>query len=275
MLSHDQIKEIQDININNPLLNRTLDSRALPRLAANQVIKTKQKKGTISVRQQLQSFARDLTAHQTPCPEKSFSLVVRQSHYASRAHRSETQHETHGRDPQGQFPQAPTQCWASAPNNPGQWHLATNCQDNRLLSSLVSINDQGRDPLSDISLNVPNVYPSGTDSAQYIQDVAPGSHQRFVPSPSSQVHGHCHKDQGQRTRESISDTLRLERTGISTISTLLNYDNNTSTTALATTQDSLQGSEDSRTEPVSAVAGTDNFRFQRWLLIIIRSPEFR
>ena len=219
---------------------RTLDSRALPRPVANRVTKTKRKKGTTSVRRQLQSFARDLTAYQTPRP----------------AHRSETQHETHGRDPQGRFPRTPTQCWASAPNDPGQWHLATNHQDNRLLSPQVSINDRGRDPLSDISLNAPNVYPS-------------------LSPPGSQVHGHCHADQGQRTRESISDTLRPERTGISTISALLNHDNNTPATAFAITQDSIQDSANNRIEPVSDVAGTENFRLQQWLLIIIRSAEFR
>jgi hypothetical protein len=63
-------------------------------------------------------------------------------------------------------------------------------------------------------------------------------------------------DQQQRTAESISDTLRLERIGIGTISALLNHDNNTSTTALAIAEDSLQGSEDGRTETVSGVAGT-------------------
>jgi hypothetical protein len=46
------------------------------------------------------------------------------------------------------------------------------------------------------------------------------------------------------TRESISNTLRLKRTGISTISALLNYNNNTPATALTTTQDSLQGLEE-------------------------------
>lgn len=251
ILGHERVEEIQDMDVDNPPSSRTLDSRALPRQVANRVTKTKRKKGT-SGRRQLQSFARDLTAHQTPRPEKSVSLVVRQSHHASRAHRSETQHETHGRDPQGRFPRAPTQCWASAPNDPGQWHLATNH------SSSVSINDRGRDPLSDISLNAPNVYPNGTDPAQYMQDVAPGPHQRFVSPPGSQ---HCHVDQGQRTGESISDTLRLERTSISTISALLNYDNNTLASAPATTQDSLQGSENDRTEPVSGLAGTEIFRF--------------
>jgi hypothetical protein len=111
-----------------------------------------------------------------------------------------------------------------------------------------------------------------------MQDVNnyPSSHPRFVSPPGNQVQGHCHNvDQQERTRELISDTLRLERTGISTISALLNYDNNTSAIAFATTQYSLPSSENCRTEPVSAVAGTDNFRFQRWLLIVIRSPEFR
>jgi hypothetical protein len=266
MLSHERVEEIQDVDIDNPPSSRTLDSRALPRLAANRVIKTKRKKGTTSVRRQLQSFARDLTARQTPRPEKSPPLVVRQSHHASRGHRSETQHETHGRDPQSRSPRNPTQCWASAPNDPGQWHLATNP---------VSINDRARDPLSDISLNAANVHPSGTDAAQYMQDVASGSHQPFVSPPGSQVHGHCHVDLGQSTGKSISDTLRLERTGISTINALLNYDNNTPATAPATTQDALQGPEARRTEPVSDVAGTDNSRFQRWLLIVTRSAEFR
>ncbi|KAH6699909.1 hypothetical protein BKA61DRAFT_621262 [Leptodontidium sp. MPI-SDFR-AT-0119] len=228
--------------------SRTLDSRALPRPVANRVVKAKRKKGTTSVRRQLQSFARDLTAHQTSLPQKSLPLVFHQSHHASRAHRSESQHESHGRDPQSRCPRAPTQCWASAPNYPRQWHLATNHQDDRLLSSSVSINDRGRDPLSNISLNAPNVYPSGTDSVQYMQDVAPGSHQPFVSPPGSQVHGHCHVDQGQRTRESISNTLSLERIGISTISAVLNHDQST---AVVTTQGSLQGE---CTEPVSDFA---------------------
>jgi hypothetical protein len=230
MLSRDRAEEIQDMDIDNPPSSRTLDSRALPTLAANRVIKTKRKKGSTSVRRELQSFARDLTAHQPPRPEKSLQLVVRQSHHASRAHRSETQHETRGTDPQGRFPRAPIQCWASAPNDPGQWHLATTHQDDRWLSSPVSINDRARDPLSDISLNATN-------------------------------------------------TSRPGRTGISNISALLNHDNNTSATAsaatFATTQDSHQGSKNGCAEPVSDVAGTESFRFQRWLLIVIRSAEFR
>jgi hypothetical protein len=160
----------------------------------------------------------------------------------SRAHRPKTQHKTHGRDPQGRFPRAPTQYWASAPNNPRQWHLATNHQDDRLLPSPVSINDRGRGPLSDISLNATNIH---------------------------------NVDQQQRTAESISDTLRLKQIGIGTISALLNHDNNTSTTALAIAEDSLQGSEDGRTETVSGVVGTENSRFQRCLLIVIRSAVFR
>ena len=43
-------------------------------------------------------------------------------------------------------------------------------------------------------------------------------------------------DQQQRIGESISDTLMPERTGISSISALLNHDNNTPATALPTTQ---------------------------------------
>jgi hypothetical protein len=82
-------------------------------------------------------------------------------------------------------------------------------------------------------------------------------------------------DQPQRTRESISDTLRLERTGIRTISALLNHDNNTPATAFAITQDSIQDSEDGCPEPVSSVAGIENSRFQQRLLIAIRSAEFR
>jgi hypothetical protein len=274
-LSHEGVEEIRDMDIDNPPVGRTLDSRALPpRLAANRVIKTKRKPCTTSVRRQLQSFARDLTAHQTARPEKSLPLVVRKIHHAPSGHRSETQHETHGRDSQGRFPRAPTQCLASAPNDPGQVQLAKNHQDNRLLSPQVSINDQGRDPLSDITLNAPNVYPSSTDSAQYIQ-VAPGSHQPFVSPPGSQVHGHCYVNQRQRTGESISDTLRLEQTSITTISALLNHDNNTPATAFEITQDSIQDSEDGCLEPVSRVAGTENSQFQQRLLIEIRSADFR
>ena len=44
MLSHDQVEEIQDMDIDNPPSSRALDSRALPTLAANQVIKKKRKK---------------------------------------------------------------------------------------------------------------------------------------------------------------------------------------------------------------------------------------
>jgi hypothetical protein len=176
-----------------------------------------------------------------------------------------------------QAPETPTQCSGSAPNDPVQWHLATNHQDGRWLSSQVSVNDRGRDPLSDISLNATNVYSSGTDSAQCMQDVdsSPSSQPRFVSPPGSQVYEYCHVDQRQRTGESISDTLRLERTGISTISALLNHDNNTPATAFAITQDPIQDSEDGCPEPVSGVAGTDSFRSQRWLLIVNRSPEFR
>jgi hypothetical protein len=63
MLSRDRAEEIQDIDIDNLPLSRTLDLRALLTLAMNQVIKTKRKKGFISVRQELQSFARDLIAY--------------------------------------------------------------------------------------------------------------------------------------------------------------------------------------------------------------------
>jgi hypothetical protein len=143
MLSRDRVEEIQDIDIDNPLLGRTLNLRALPRLAANGLIKTKwpdavrvrQKKGTLSVRRQLQSFARDLMAHQTPCPEKSLLWVVRQSHHASRRYTSETPYDAYRRGPRSWFPQALTQRRASAPNGSGQWHLATNHQDDRLLLS--------------------------------------------------------------------------------------------------------------------------------------------
>ena len=254
MLGHEGVEEVQDMDIDNPPSGRILDSRALPRLAANGVIKTKwpgaargrRKSGTPSARRQLQSFARGLAAHQTPHPEKS---LLRQR-----------------RDPESRPRRTPTQCRASAPNDPGQWHFATNHQDDQ-----ASINDRARDPLSDISLNATNVYPSDTDSAQSMQDVdsSPISHPRFVSPPSGQVH----VDQRQWTGESISDILRLERPGISTISALLNHDNNTPATVPTTTQDSLQGSEDSRTEPVSGVAGTGNFRLQRWLLIVTRSAE--
>jgi hypothetical protein len=68
-------------------------------------------------------------------------------------------------------------------------------------------------------------------------------------------------DQGQRIGESISDTLRLEQTNISTINTLLNYNNNTLASAPATIQDSLQGSENGHIKPVSGIANIENFRF--------------
>jgi hypothetical protein len=229
MLSRERVEEMQGMDIDNPSSSRTLDSRALPAPAANQVLKTKRKKGTSSVRRQLQSFARDLTAHQTPRPKKGFPLVVHQSHHTS------------------------------APNGPGQWHLATNHQDNRLLSPQVSINNRGQDPLSDISLNTTNVYPSSTDSTQYIQDgdSSPSSHPRIVFPPGSQVHRHCHMYQPQRTGASISNTLRLERTGISTISALLNHDNNnTPATAPATTRNTVQGSEDKQSNATPLGVGT-------------------
>jgi hypothetical protein len=63
-----------------------------------------------------------------------------------------------------------------------------------LLSSQLPTNDQAREPLGDISLNATNVH-----------DV----------------------DQQQRTGESISDTLKPERTGFGRISALLNHDSNT------------------------------------------------
>jgi hypothetical protein len=89
ILGYERV-EIQDMDVDNLPLSRTLDSRVLSKPVANRVIKTKRKKGTTSVRRQLQSFARDFTAHQTPRPEKSLPLVVRQRHHASKAHRSET-----------------------------------------------------------------------------------------------------------------------------------------------------------------------------------------
>lgn len=148
----------------------------------------------------------------------------------------------------------------------GQWHLATNHQDDRLPSSPLPTNDQARDPLSNISSNATNIHPTGTDSsAQHMQHLdrnSTSAHPPFV-SPDSQVHGHCHDvDQEQRTGESISDTLRPERTGIGSISALLNHDNNIPESAFAITQDSIQDSEDGCTAPVSSVAGTENFRFQ-------------
>jgi hypothetical protein len=209
MLSRDRVEEIQDMDIDSTPSSRRLDSRALPTLAVNRVTKTKRKQGATSVRRQVQS-TRDLTAHQTPRPEKSLPLLVRLSHHASRAHRSETQHETHGRDPQDQFPQAPTQCWTSAPNDPGQWHLATSHQDDCFLPSSVSVNDRGRGPLSDITLNAPNVYSSNTDSAQYMQDVTPGSRQPFVSSPGSEIHGHCDDADIHRSERSILGHERVE-----------------------------------------------------------------
>jgi hypothetical protein len=87
------------------------------------------------------------------------------------------QHEAHRRDP-----------------DPGQWHMATNYQDDRGLSSQVPINNRGRDPLSDISLNATNIHDA---------------------------------NQQHRTGGSISDTLRPERTGFGRISAILNYDSNT------------------------------------------------
>jgi hypothetical protein len=77
MLSRERVEEMQGMDIDNPSSSKTLNSRALLALAANQVLKTKRKKGTSFIRQQLQSFARDLIAHQTPRPEKGFPLVVR------------------------------------------------------------------------------------------------------------------------------------------------------------------------------------------------------
>lgn len=145
-------------------------------------------------------------------------------------------------------------------------HFATNHQDHQ-----ASFNSGAQHPHSDISLNTTNVYPSDTDTAHSIQDVdsSPSSHPHFVSPPSSQVH----VGQRQWTGESISDTLRLERPGISTIGALLDHDNNTPATAVTTTQDSLQGSEGSSIKPVSGVTGTGNFRLQRWLLIVTRSAE--
>jgi hypothetical protein len=72
---------------------------------------------------------------------------------------------------------------------------------------------------------------------------------------------------------SLESTIRSHRVPVKHTSALLNHDNNTPATALATTQDSLWGSEHSCTEPVPGVAGTENFRFQRCLLIVIRPAE--
>jgi hypothetical protein len=41
MLGYEEVEEVQDMDIDNPPLGRILDSRALPRLAVNGVIKTK------------------------------------------------------------------------------------------------------------------------------------------------------------------------------------------------------------------------------------------
>jgi hypothetical protein len=229
MLDHERIEEVHDMDIDNPQSGRTFDSRTLPRLAANRIIKTKRpgaargrrKNGTPSARRQLQSFARGLADQQMPHLEKSFL--------------------GQGKDPESRPP-------------PGQWHFATKYQDHQMF-----INNGARHPLNDISLNLKPVYPSGTDSVRSMQggDSSPISHPRFTSPLSIQVR----VDQ-QRTGESISDTLRLERTGISTINALLNHDNNASATTFASTQDSLQDAEDGCTEPVFSVAGTENFRFQ-------------
>jgi hypothetical protein len=61
----------------------------------------------------------------------------------------------------------------------------------------------------------------------------------------------------QKTRESIPDILRPKRTNISSISTFLNYNNNTPATAPAITQDLAN----SLVKPVSNIIGTKNFRF--------------
>jgi hypothetical protein len=178
--------------VENPPSSRGLDSRALQRPLANRVTKTKRKRKSTSVRQQLRSFNSDLTAPLTPRSEKSLPLVAHQSDHASRVHRAETPDKTYGRDSQGWFPRTSTQCWASTPDDHGQCHLATNQQDESCLSSQGPINDQERDPLTDISLNAMN---------QVV-------------------------DQQQKTRESISDTLRSERTGFGCISAPLNHDSN-------------------------------------------------
>lgn len=89
ILGHKRVK-IQNINVNNLLLNKTLNLRALSRPVVNQVIKPKQKKGITFVRQQLQSFAKDLTSYQTFCSKKSLLLIVCQSYYMLIAHRSKT-----------------------------------------------------------------------------------------------------------------------------------------------------------------------------------------
>jgi hypothetical protein len=77
-----------------------------------------------------------------------------------------------------------------------------------------------------------------------------------LENSSSQVQERYNVDQQQRIEESISNVLRFEQTAIYTP---LNHDSNTPTTGLATTQDLPHSSEVGLTEPVSSIAGTENF----------------
>ena len=63
-------------------------------------------------------------------------------------------------------------------------------------------------------------------------------------------------DEQRRTGEIVSDTARLERTGISTISGLLNHDSDIAAFAPAAMQGPLAGSDDQQSDTTRAGVGT-------------------
>jgi len=103
-------------------------------------------------------------------------------------------------------------------------------------------------------------YPIILASSEHMQHVDKDSlsvyHPRSVSQPSSHVPRHHHDvDQQPRVSTLTSDTWS-QRSGIGTISAVLNYDNDTSIAASAPAQDSLQTSGDDHTKIISSVAGT-------------------
>jgi len=147
----------------------------------------------------------------------------------------------------------------------GQWHLATNHQDDLLSSSSLSINIQAQDPVNDLLLNARNDHTIGADFlALHMQHLDRNS---ISPHPafgyrSSQVYGNYYGIvQQQRTGESHFDTLTPGLNDIGNISVLLNHDQNTSAPTFVVPQASIQDSGGFYTEPAYSSAGIKKFIF--------------
>lgn len=191
----------------NPSVARIRKPKARPKPDTIRIAKKRRKNGSTSVCPQPSSFVGDATAYQSPHLEQE-PPVVYGSHYVPRAHSLAMQLESPGRSQQEGSPRAPTQSLSSSPDDPGQGSAATNHEDVRLLTPQVSTNGQVREPLSDI-----------TSNATYSHTL----------------------DEQRRTRASLFDISKHQRTGINTINALLNHDDNIPTTALSATQVSNDG----------------------------------